>query len=242
MDFKLNPVIVGGIAGSGTRVFCQICKDAGIFMGTNLNKSNDAMEFFDFYNKWIDQWLGNKVKEKKIMIEEFNLCIKKHLENIPGKDTRWGFKNPRSIHLLPFFYEIFPQMNFLHVVRDGRDMCYSTHRVQQIEKQAPIIINKKIEKPEDKLHFWRKVNLEAAFFGKSKLKGNYLRIRFEDICYNPKNAIGLIYEFLGVSNLNFDSSASKIKKPNTIGRWKQHDDLTEISKLDIEALNHFGYL
>ncbi len=101
---KFDPIIIGGTPGSGTRVFCQICKDAEIFMGTNLNCSNDALEFINFYDRWINYWLTHKVEEKTTMREEFQLCVKKHLKDISGEDTIWGFKNPRNIHLLSFFH------------------------------------------------------------------------------------------------------------------------------------------
>jgi len=170
MISKLDPIIIGGTPGSGTRVFCQICKDAGIFMGTNLNFSNDALEFINFYDKWINDWLSNKIEEKKTMRDDFHRCVLEHLKNLSREDMKWGFKNPRSILLLQFFHQIYPEMKFLHVVRDGRDMAYSKEGVPQLEMHAPFIMNKKLDEPINKLHLWTKINFDAANYGNNKLK------------------------------------------------------------------------
>lgn len=41
-----------------------------------------------------------------------------------GGPVRWGFKAPVTMYLLPFWAEVFPGATFVHVVRDGRDMCF----------------------------------------------------------------------------------------------------------------------
>ncbi len=132
-------------------------------------------------------------------------------------------------------------MKFLHVIRDGRDMVYSQGRKPQLEMHAPFIINKKLDEPLDKLHLWNKVNLDAANYGKNKLKKNYLRIRFEDLCSNPTNNIELITKFLDVSKIDLTLITDKIKKPETIWRWKQKDELSDLSKSEMQGLNYFGY-
>ncbi len=40
-----TPIAVGGIGGSGTRVVAAILKELGIFIGDNLNASNDNLDF-----------------------------------------------------------------------------------------------------------------------------------------------------------------------------------------------------
>ena len=42
----------------------------------------------------------------------------------------WGWKEPRSVYLLPFLAAELPGLRFLHVVRDGRDMAFSENQVQ----------------------------------------------------------------------------------------------------------------
>jgi len=49
-----------------------------------------------------------------------------------------------------------------------------------------------------------------------KLKKNYLRIKFEDLCSNPTNNIELITQFLDVKKIDLTLIADKIKKPETL--------------------------
>lgn len=241
------PVIIGAIPGSGTRVLYKICTDSGIFMGSNLSHANDALDFYDFFDTWIDTWLYQKINQlsddkKTKMVQDFRLCVAKHLANIPNENSRWGAKNPRSIHLLSFYHEIYAGLKFIHIVRDGRDMIYANNDLSVIEHGSTILKRKLVE-PIDKLHVWSIVNLEAALYGERKLKKNYLRIRFEDMCTNPENTVKTIINFLDLPASDTKNITSSIKTPETVGRWKKHaTDLSGITSLDLMALDYFGYL
>ncbi|MBL4743417.1 MAG: hypothetical protein JKX87_02075, partial [Cycloclasticus sp.] len=41
----MKTVAIGGVGGSGTRLVAEICKECGVFIGSNLNKSNDNLSF-----------------------------------------------------------------------------------------------------------------------------------------------------------------------------------------------------
>jgi len=47
---------------------------------------------------------------------------------------------------------------------------------------------------------------------------------------------------LGVQKIDLNKIACKIKKPETIGRWKRNDKFLKLSKFDVQGLNYFGYL
>jgi hypothetical protein len=42
---KMGPVVIGGVGGSGTRVFAEIAMNLGCYMGKDINKSNDNLWF-----------------------------------------------------------------------------------------------------------------------------------------------------------------------------------------------------
>lgn len=42
--------------------------------------------------------------------------------------ARWGDKTPGYVHHLPALHSIFPQVQFLHVIRDGRDAVLSASK------------------------------------------------------------------------------------------------------------------
>jgi hypothetical protein len=51
-----------------------------------------------------------------------------HLEPLGASAARWGWKQPRSTLLLPFLDRVLPNLRFMHLIRDGRDMAYSANR------------------------------------------------------------------------------------------------------------------
>lgn len=51
---ELGPRLIGATSGSGTRVFARIVRRAGLFIGTNLNVSEDAVDFGAYSDSWIN--------------------------------------------------------------------------------------------------------------------------------------------------------------------------------------------
>jgi len=247
MNFSTPPIIIGGSAGSGTRVFCQILIDAGVFMGTNFFPSTfDALDFSKFWDKWTNTWLFEKVnpltpEEKNNMINEFQNCVNKHLQNMTNDYKNWGFKSPRSIHLLSFLHQQYSKMKFLHIIRDGRDMIYTNWGIPQTQMHSTKILNRELKDPVDLLDLWSIINFDASIYGETKMKENYKRIRFEDLCNNPEHIVKDILNFLGINNSSL-TMINKIKTPTSIGRWQEHQKDLKISKLSIIALEYFGYL
>lgn len=45
VDISESPIAVGGVGGSGTRLIAGLLRDAGVFMGDDLNVSNDLLWF-----------------------------------------------------------------------------------------------------------------------------------------------------------------------------------------------------
>jgi hypothetical protein len=136
--------VIGATGGSGTRVVVRIVRHAGFFMGTNLNVAQDALDFKDFHDRWINLYLSEKRTQmpraqKELMVKEFQVCVKKHRNSIPDENMKWGWKAPRSILLLPFIHSQYQQMKFIHVIRDGRDIAYSKNK-NQLKKHGKVLL------------------------------------------------------------------------------------------------------
>ena len=58
------------------------------------------------------------------MIADLRARLDAHLAELPADAPSWGWKEPRSIYLLPFLNEQMPTIRFLHFIRDGRDMAF----------------------------------------------------------------------------------------------------------------------
>lgn len=250
MNPEERPLIIGSCGGSGSRVVARIARKAGYFMGTNTNKSDDALDFVGFYDHWVNIYLRNtqlSLSQDQLsrMYNDFRLCVKKHRNSISAKESFWGWKNPRSIYLLPFFHSVYPEMKFLHVIRDGRDMAFSKNQ-NQLHKHGKVILNnheKKYPLPVKSIILWSYVNNKATNYGEEKMNNNYMRIHFEDLCSDSENVIKRIFDFLGSSNDHLEDVINNIRVPKTIGRWEKQN-IKILSRLHVIgecSLKRFGY-
>ena len=126
----------------------------------------------------------------------------------------WGWKEPRSVYLLPFLAAELPGLRFLHVVRDGRDMAFSENQVQ-LRKHGDAVLGASDE-PEAlrSIALWREVNLRAADFGERELGDRYLRIRFEDLCARAGgHACAEVLRFFGLDGDAERIAAEEVQAP-----------------------------
>jgi sulfotransferase family protein len=227
-----------------------LAQGGGYNLGKNLNQSEDALEFYAFHDTWINPYLAAHGRltpwQSARMKESFHAAVARHIPEPERRGMRWGWKAPRSIYLLPFLQAEFPQLKFIHLVRDGRDMAISSNQ-NQMRKHGPAILRSSERffrsVPEGAILLWDRVNLRAAEFGESRLSENYLRVRFEDLCAEPAKTIGVVASFLDVA-IDPKQFATEIIPPETLQRWKTCPDRL-ISKLEAQGANSlrkFGYL
>lgn len=247
-----DPLIIGALGGSGTRVVARIVRQMGCFIGRNLNASEDALDFVSFYDRWINPFSAYRLKEGRLDLDrmglDFSDCVIQHRAPLRNREQNWGWKEPRSIYLLPFFHRIFPEMKFIQVVRDGRDMAFSGNQNQLRLHGAAMLDEKDAARPQpvQTARLWQRVNLLAAEYGETRLKAHYLMLRFEDLCNDPAGAIDQLQKFLTPSRMS-DLSAirSEIVPPPTIGRWRACEDaalLREIQAAARRGLARFNYI
>jgi hypothetical protein len=247
------PLIIGATGGSGTRVIARIARHAGYDLGHNVNSAEDALEFYSFHDKWINRFVGTERKDRRLtageferMRSEFQSALNRHRPS-NSQTMHWGWKAPRSIYLLSFLHEQFPNLKFIHVVRDGRDMALSRNQ-NQLNKHGAAVLSWSERlfrsKPERSLLLWERVNLHAAEFGESKLRQDYLRVRFEDLCEKPVETTAHVIKFLGARNDPEAVARAEISPPSTAQRWRTYPTelIAKLEQLGGKSLRKFGYL
>lgn len=99
--------------------------------------------------------------------------------------TRWCDKTPRYTTCLDFINELFPDAQFVHMIRNGRDVVAS-HR--------------------DRWGYWRAVKATKVWrefvtrgrtFGNAVPSDRYVEVRYEDLVGDPKRSLQIILDFLG---------------------------------------------
>ena len=250
MNFRNDPVVIGAIGGSGTRVFAKIVRHAGLFIGNDLNPQEDSQPFIDFYNIWVPLYVQKiyhyEADIDRVLKSNFMDCVEQHLNGIENPNQLWGIKNPKSIHMIPLWHNVFPKMKFIHVVRNGLDIAYSKNQ-GQFQCYKDLIYDRRIENVYGQpgiILFWSRVNQLVAQYGETYLKDQYLRIRFEDLCLQPEVVVQEIFEFLDVSDsYKLVSAISEVSYRNTINRWRNSSvrEVYEVMKAGKPGLEYFGY-
>jgi hypothetical protein len=243
-----GPYVIGATGGSGTRVIASIVRSAGMFIGTDLNDYEDAVDFGRYSDRWINRYVAAGQDPppdvRTAMVAELQEVVARHCSTMPAEATCWGWKEPRSIYLLPFLDQEHPALRFLHVVRDGRDMAFSSNQ-QQLMKHGSVVLERRVSwrRPIRSIALWNDVNLMAADFGERVLGERYKLVRFEDLCAEPAHSVEGIYRFFGLEG-DVSAAAGEVKPPGGLGRWRdRRKGLVQALERHAEpALRRFGYL
>jgi hypothetical protein len=218
-----------------------------MFIGESPTEAEDAAEFGEYSDCWINAHLthresGPPAWMEQVMQSHLSALVERHLRGYSGPGL-WGWKEPRSIYLLSFYDAHLPQLRFLHVVRDGRDMAFSSNQ-NQLRKHGGALLQRPVDpdSPRDSIELWSQINLEAARYGSDQLGNRYLRLRFEDLCREPTETAARMLDFFG---LDGDPTAlsSDLAPQESTGRWQSRDraTLAELERIAGDALNALGY-
>jgi sulfotransferase family protein len=258
-----TPVVIFGTGGSGTRVLASLAREAGYFMGTNLNRPGDSADLGQFTGEWANRYLrrSNWVEETwreasrerygatQAMVAAFQGAIQGHRAALDDDAAPWGWKAPRTVLILPFVHEMYPLAKAVHLVRDGRDIAYSKNQ-NQLRRHGHRVLppsDKRVPRAQASITFWSRVNLAAARYAERFLARRYLLLRYEDVCADPGEAAVRLVDFLGcaASADTMRRAAVDLVRPSeSLGRWREREPgkTRALERLGGDALREFGYL
>jgi Sulfotransferase family len=246
---ELQPNAIGATGGSGTRVVARIVRAGGLYIGTNLNNYEDALDFAGFSDRWINTFVSANGEPGAVDLEEMGTdlesVVETHVLERP-EGTPWGWKEPRSIYLLPFYHRVMPKLRFLHFIRDGRDMAFSENQ-NQLKKHGAAVLDEEQQRwkqPVQSIALWTRVNTGAADYGEREMGDQYLRVSFEQLCTEPAETVGRVFEFFGLEGDAAAVAQAEVRPPDTLGRWRGKRDkvVDELNRVAEPALSRFGYL
>jgi hypothetical protein len=247
---RIGPRVIGATGGSGTRVLARIVRSGGLFLGTRLNDYEDAVDFGAYSDRWINMWVAANGElpgaDVAKMTAELEHTVTRHCADLPEDARGWGWKEPRSIYLLPYYDRVMPTLRYVHFLRDGRDMAFSENQ-NQLRKHGSVVLDaeqEKLSRPLQSIVVWTRVNDRAADFGEQVLGDRYLRVRFEDLCSDPAGTARRVFEFFGLEGDAEGVASETVRPPSTLGRWRDEKAATVqgLEEIAGPALARFGYL
>jgi hypothetical protein len=252
-----SPVLIGASGGSGTRVLRDALAAAGFYMGYDTLGTGDSVELADFFDRQVapvlaatrrlDYELDQVPAALRSQVRhDLEATLASYLQHHSGLGGAWGLKGPRTLFMLPFFHEQLPELVFVQMIRDGRDMALSGNQGQLRRYHQPLhgeTLPQDLAVPAARL--WGKANLEAEDWCRRHIPGRHFLLRYEDLCGDPRKTLQALFEFLGapLSPGLLERLAGGIKPSAGIGRWRQLDPAKAraITEAAAPALARFGY-
>jgi hypothetical protein len=186
-------------------------------------------------------------------------------------DLRFSEKTPTNIFLIPFLSRAFPDSQFIHIIRDGRDAA-SSHmhkpwlRAEDAwsgEREPGGYLHGPWPKfwvePERREEFirtsdarrmawaWRRYTETGLQEGTSLGPERYHELRYEDLVRRPIDEGERILDFLGIDRKRSRDtfiSATMRADDSSVGTWRNTFYPSELAEIDAEAgdlLRQLGY-
>lgn len=218
-----------------------------------------------FRKVYLDEKLSLREKARVSMIkmEHLNMAsvavasaraLMQKTESIPGmtqrsntgelEDTegclKWGFKFPSSILFLKPMLEVFPDMKFIHLVRDGRDIVLSG-AAGLLVHYAELFGLPKEGNVENLVEVWSRMNQYVVDVCREHMpESNYFLLNLEKLCQEPRTEIGRMLKFVGLTIPQGNHLVYHyVKAPATTGRWGEDEYVFQ--NIDDSVLKQFGY-
>jgi hypothetical protein len=263
---RFSPVFVLGHARSGTSLVCRLLLDhLGVNFGTEsqfivryhqkLSRYGDLSD--DSRMRRLLQDVGRErffartrqnfgfvfdVERalRSIETRTYSGALRAIFEQFAASQghVRWGDKTPDYCHDLPLLRELFPDAQFLHVVRDGRDVAHSLFAAGFGPKNAY-----------EAAHAWRRTLDEVRRFRETLPADAYAEIRYEQLVNDPAGTLGVIARFLGIQNADalVEAAAPRLEvqvRSGSVSKWKQRLSWREVECFEAFAgdeLTALGY-
>lgn len=242
------PVVIGGHGGSGTRVLPRALRLAGYWMGAWVNRrTEDAMSTRFFLQRNFEQAIADRPEQRAELDRAFRSAIRGHRVGMPDPSLLWGWKNPRCMWVIPFMARIYPEMRFIHLVRDGRDVALSAN-LNLLRKHGKRLLGEQQPEREPvraQLRLWALGNEIAARDSERLLGDQYLQLSYEELCRAPRETLARMYAHLGqpVTDQVLDQAQRLVVPSRSIGAWRnsEHECLHQPAPEIIRVLRRFGY-
>lgn len=103
---------------------------------------------------------------------------------------RWGDKTPTYVRRMGAIKRTLPEVRFIHVIRDGRDVMLSTNqRIKQRGHRDPL-------SPAAAARRWRRQITKARELGPRV--GDYMEIRYEDLVTDTEATVRRVCDFIAL--------------------------------------------
>ena len=169
--------------------------------------------------------------------------------------SRWGDKTPMYMRHLELLERLFPDAQYVHLIRDGRDAALS---FLQMPEGTFTRTWAHPTTPEQFACLWRKEVVDARSLGRRVGASRYHEVRYEQLVAAPESTVRAICEFAAVPfeplMLDYTGSVDVSAKPHQqrlltpptsgVRSWREDmsaDDVAAFESVAGEVLSELGY-
>lgn len=189
--------------------------------------------------------------ERRSLADLIDLVFRHYCWACHGELLRWGDKTPYNAVALPDIHQVFPDAQFIHLIRDGRDCV------------ASIVDARIISDPSTASRNWVATVRACRRFGAGLDAGAFLELRYEELVQSPEPALQSVCRFLdlpyaptmleyhaGVERLGDTALPhhTNLRRPlfsSSIGKWRERlsqQDQATAMKIMKAVLTELQYL
>jgi hypothetical protein len=246
--------------------FTLLLKRPKWFIKTSVENKSEIFKALSIFEKAMTGCLTPKIKEFNFILRStIEMAIKGHDHLHTGRGTwaierainilkfknidissyiGWGWKEPNTHIFVDYLINYFSHMRYIHVVRNGLDMAYSSNHGQLFNwgRIFGLTLNAVTPLPKLSLQYWIKANERAINLAKELLKERFLLINFDRLCLSPEREIISLIDFLEIDtkDVQMDDLARIPKIPSSMGRYEKHD-ISIFTDQEISAVEKLGF-
>jgi len=264
---RKGPIFIVGMNGSGTTMLLDHLNNHsriyGFWQETRIlpyflksrDKFGDLADDDNFRRLWDEMrsaypfWKTNR--KKSVPLPDNWLSVERSPASVfealirffadkSGK-SRWSEKSPMYVLHIETISREFPDAQFIHMIRDGRDCAASFHRRWRFS-------------PKHTIHKWKGVVEEGRRQGRALGNSRYIEVKFEELTTNPASELHKICAFLGEqyeesllttsrTQPRMQGKESAVMVPNQ-GKYRAYftkGQITALERISGKTLSSLGY-
>lgn len=211
-----------------------------------MNFINSLVERFKYRgmkNYFIDRIQNITLKDRPIMINDLIQTYNTKITNIKSDYLHldgYGFKEPNSHIILERLIKAYPEMKYIHVMRNGLDMAFSENQ-NQVKLWGYMYLSKAdfTNIHYASLKYWCIVHKRILKIGE-RMGSKFYLLNYEKLCKYPNKELKKLCKFLNVDVRCSIGLKYLIEKPNSIGRFRQFD-IQIFDPKDVEYVKELGF-
>lgn len=158
----------------------------------------------------------------------------------------WGWKEPNSHVYVELIGEHFGHSRYVHVIRNGLDMAYSTNQWQLATwgwlYGLAVITSASDVSPTAALEYWIRANRAAIETSLRLLGERFLVVNFDELCAHPEREVTRLAAFVGtdVPAAHLAELANIPQGASSSGRWRRRGS-SAFSQQQLEEVAALGF-